>query len=99
MLIGRGTFSSALLNAMELKDQTQATLAGEPTGGKPNHFGEVRTFTLPHSGLTVFHSTKYFVRVPGNPLSLEPDRRIPITFKDFEAGTDPVLEAVLAGFE
>ncbi len=98
VLIGRRTFSSALLNALELQKQTEAVLAGEPTGGKPNHFGEVRTFQLPHSRLTIHYSTKYFTIVPGDPPSLEPDRRIPITFKDFEAGADPVLEAVLTGF-
>ena len=40
VILGRRTFSSAVLNALDLKKKTQAIFYGEPTGGKPNHFGE-----------------------------------------------------------
>ena len=39
VLIGRETFSSAVLNAIEIRRKLRATLVGEQTGGKPNHYG------------------------------------------------------------
>lgn len=96
VLIGRRTFSSALMNAVEMKLETPAVLVGEPTGGKPNHFGEVRTLRLPGSGLALSYSTNYFKEVEGDPPTLEPDVRIEVRFADFLARRDPVLEAALA---
>jgi hypothetical protein len=95
VIIGRQTFSSAILNALALGKRTAAVFAGEPTGGKPNHFGEVQTIKLPNSGLAVTYSVKYFKEVDGDPDSLYPDISVESTFADFEAGRDPVLEAVL----
>ncbi len=95
VLIGRQTFSSALLNAIELKQKTNATLIGEPTGGKPNHFGEVRSFILTHSGLTVFHSTKFFKSLPDDPHSLIPDIHTPVRSTDYIRGADPAFDAAI----
>ena len=39
--------------ALSLKEKAGALLVGEPTGGKPSHFGEVKSFELPVSGLSV----------------------------------------------
>lgn len=47
VITGRNTFSSAVLNAMDLKRLTNAVFVGEETAGKPNHFGEVKAFQLP----------------------------------------------------
>lgn len=97
VLIGPRTYSSALLNAIQFRQRTAALLIGEPTGGEPNHYGEIQEFTLPNSGLSVFYSTKYFVYLEGDHSSaLEPDRLIPFTAADLFAGRDPVLDAVLA---
>lgn len=60
VIVGRATFSSALLNAFSLKENTSAIFIGEPTGGKPNCYGEVKRFTLKNSGLTICYSTKYY---------------------------------------
>jgi len=95
VLIGRSTFSSAYLNALRLKRATQAILVGEPTGQRPNAFGEVKNFTLPHSKIVVNYSTKYFQTMPGDPSSLVPDQLIERSSQDFLAGRDPVLEWVL----
>ncbi len=96
VILGRRTFSSALLNALDLRS-TSAIFVGEPTGGRPNHFGEVKTFQLPNSGLTVAYSTKYFRRIPdADPPSMEPDIHVEPTFEQWKAGQDPVLETVLA---
>ncbi len=60
VLIGRKTFSSAIINTLDFQFQTNAILVGEDTGGKASHFGETRNFSLPNSGLRITYSTKYF---------------------------------------
>lgn len=95
VLIGRSTFSSAFLNALRLKRETKALLVGEPTGQKPNAYGEVRSFTLPHSKLVVRYSTKFFQMMEGDLPSLEPDQLIDRSAADFYTGRDPVLEWAL----
>lgn len=92
VVIGRKTFSSAILNAMDFKRLTNAIFVGEETAGKPSHFGEVRSFQLPASGLRVNYSTKYFKR-SDKPLStIAPDVAIEAAFADYAAGIDPVFE-------
>ncbi|HSF17018.1 MAG TPA: hypothetical protein VLK65_15820 [Vicinamibacteria bacterium] len=96
-VIGKETFSSGLINAFELKQRARAILVGEPTGGKPNHFGEVRSFPLQHSRLPVTYSTRFFRLIDGtDPSSLEPDVLAGLTSTDFFDGRDPVLETILA---
>ncbi|HXV65491.1 MAG TPA: hypothetical protein VEK15_32645 [Vicinamibacteria bacterium] len=95
-VIGRSTFSSGLINAFDLKRRTRALLVGEPTGGKPNHFGEVRSFPLQHSRMPVTYSTRFFRLIDGtDPSSLDPDVRVELTSTDFFDGRDPVLETIL----
>jgi C-terminal processing protease CtpA/Prc len=73
-----------------------ATLVGEPTGGKPNCFGEVKTFELPNSKLNVAYTIKYFqLASDGDPLTREPDITVTRSLADYLAGRDPVLETVL----
>jgi len=96
VLVDRNTFSSAVINAIDLKNKTEAILVGEPTWGKPNHYGEVRYFNLPSTGLRVFYSTKYFEYVEGDPASLFPDRQIKLSLQDFLNNRDPVLEAIIS---
>ena len=96
VIIGRHTYSSAILNALSLKEKTAAILVGEPSGGRPNHYGEVRQLTLPNSGLTVSYSTKYFQFVAGDDDAIYPDIATPLSYAEFLAGADPALEAALA---
>lgn len=97
VLIGRRTFSSALMNAIELDQLANVTLVGEPTGGRPNHYGEVRSLRLPNSELQVGYSTRYFRMLPdADPLSLEPEIAAPVTIADRQAGHDAALAAALA---
>jgi hypothetical protein len=96
VLIGPGTFSSAEDNAVELRHEFGAVLVGEPAGGKVNSYGEVRSFTLPNSGLHVQYSTRFFkLSTDGDPWMLEPDIRVPRTLDDALAGRDLVLDAAL----
>lgn len=96
VLIGRRTFSSAILNAIRLKQNAHAVLIGEPTSGKPNHYGQVMSFRLPNSELEVFYSTKHFRYSTEDTDSLMPDVLVELTSKDYFAGADPVLDAALS---
>ena len=96
-VIGRRTFSSALMNAIAFKEQVKAPLYGEATGGKPNHFGEVRQIPLPTLGLVVNHSTRRWRLVEGDPLTLEPDVHVPLRSAESFQRRDPVLERILSG--
>lgn len=95
VVIGKDTFSSAVLNAISLKKNTEASFVGEATGGEPNHYGEVKQFKLPNSGITIRYSTKYFHWINEDINTLEPDKVIEETFAAYREGTDPVLEWIL----
>jgi C-terminal processing protease CtpA/Prc len=95
VIVGRRTFSSAILNALDLRKKTAAVFYGEPTGGKPNHYGEIQNLTLPHLGLKVSYSTKYFKFAEGDESSLTPDVLVEIGLQDYLALRDPVLDAIL----
>jgi hypothetical protein len=92
-IMGRETFSSGIFAVNDLRNRG-ATLAGEPTGGKPNSWGEVLSFSLPNSGTSVRYSTKFFTLVPGDPASFEPMLSAPISSSDYFARRDAVLDAI-----
>lgn len=94
VLIGEKTFSSALMNAVDLKRKANATLVGRPTGGSTSHFGEVRGFNLPKSNALIIYSTKHFNTVPHHKGPLEPDVPIEYTFANYLQGTDEALEYI-----
>lgn len=81
---------------MDFKHLTDAVVIGEETAGKPNHFGEVRSFQLPGSKLTVAYSTKYFQRTDEDVSTITPDVKIEMSFADFTKGVDPVYEWIKA---
>lgn len=95
VMIGRRTFSSAILNAARLQNETKAVLVGEPTGASPNGYGEVKTFKLPNSGLIVFYSTNYFKCSDKDVDAIVPDVVVEATFAEFASGQDPVLDAIV----
>lgn len=76
IVIGNGTFSSAIQFATVIKDNHIATLVGEtPQEGHPNHFGEQYSVNLPHSGIAVRFGVKEWIRPAGKTGRnvLEPD--------------------------
>lgn len=96
-IIGRQTFSSGLWNALAFQRTVGATMYGEPTGGKPNHFGEVRQFSLPHSKIVVNHSTRRWRLLRDeDPPSLAPDVAVPNRSAEYFALRDVVLERILS---
>jgi hypothetical protein len=92
VLIGRRTFSSALLNVLDIADKMPITTIGESTSGSINHYGEIQSFQLTDCGLTVTYSTKYFRRKENKDGPLEPDISIPETLSDFIMGNDAALD-------
>lgn len=93
VLIGRQTFSSALLNAVTLKQGTYATLLGEPTSGSVNHYGEVRGFKLPHTKFVIAYSTRYWETWKGHDGPLMPDVSITYSVKNFSKEVDEAMVA------
>ena len=96
VLMGPRTFSSGMMNALQLKQRAGAVLLGRPTGQKPNSFGEIKSFPLPNLGATVYYSTKRFTMIAGDdPPSLMPDVLVEPTADDYFSGRDVALERAL----
>lgn len=96
VIIGRGTFSSALINAYSLKNKTSAIFIGEASGGKPNCYGEVKYFDLMKSNLKIRYSTEYYKIIKDNKqLSLFPQIPIEVSFKNYLENRDPCMEFIL----
>lgn len=101
-LIGQKTFSSAIINAVELQEMG-FPLAGEKTNGSVDHFGAIKSFQLPVSGMRVSISSKfismsnYFDAAAGKGVeTLHPDVEIAQTLSDTLAGRDACVEKILA---
>lgn len=88
------TFSSAVINTMNFRQMTEAIIIGTPSGGTPNHYGEVRTLTLPKTGLEIYHSTNYFKYTEKKEAAVYPDITIDTKYSDISNGIDPVYEFV-----
>lgn len=96
VIIGRRTFSSAIINAGDFKRLFGAVLVGEPTSGTPNHYGETNKFVLPSSGLPITYSTKYFGQ-PGEKLEpFVPDVPAESSFADYRDGKDRPMYTIVA---
>lgn len=101
-LIGEATFSSAIINAIELQEMG-IPLIGEPTSGSVDHFGAVNRTALPESGVAVGVSTKYIslssmfdAAVPYQTSVLTPDVEVTQTTADYLAGKDSCIEYLRA---
>ena len=97
-ILGRQTFSAASNFATELENQTHTIFVGEPMGGSPNLFGDVKPVTLPNSKVQIFISARYWPKsTPEDTrLSIEPDISAPLSSQDFFNNIDPSMEAILA---
>ena len=101
VLAGEGTFSSALINTVQLKD-VGAAFVGTPTGGSVDHFGAVTAFELPNSGIRGQYSNKfidlgsyYEAAKPYGVESFQPDIEVEQTFADYMAGVDTAVQDIL----
>lgn len=76
VLIGSGTFSSAIMFGTIIKDNAIATLVGQtPIFGHPSDFGEVYNTKLPYSQIILRFGVKHWIRPAGlaGPNVLTPD--------------------------
>ena len=101
-LIGETTFSSAIINAVELQEMG-IPLVGDLTSGSVDHFGSVGSFRLPNSGIQVQVSSKYIdlgalldADAGRGVEPLEPDVLVRQTMADTLAGRDTAVEWLLA---
>lgn len=98
VLIGRLSFSAASSFAAEMEQRVaNVTFVGEDTGGAPNFWADPVTVTLPNSRMKALVSETYEgYGQAGDPrLTIQPDVAVPLTWQDYEAGRDPVLDAAL----
>lgn len=97
-LVGDGTYSSAIILASIVKDNNLFTIVGQPTRGRPSHYGETLIIKLPNSGIACRISCKKFFRPDtgrDSEDSLYPDVTIWPSFEDYKYGRDPVFDWVL----
>nr|WP_325211398.1 S-layer homology domain-containing protein [uncultured Oscillibacter sp.] len=97
-LIGEATFSSALINAVEIQEMG-GTLAGEDAGGSVCHFGAVKSFSLPNSQVRGQVSSKYIdlntlldAAAGRGVVALAPDIYVPQELADTLDGKDSLVE-------
>jgi hypothetical protein len=96
VLIGADTFSAAMNNAAQFRQQTAAILVGQEIGEKPNSYQEADSTRLPNSHLNLHYSIKFYKFTDGPENAIRPDQEIIPTWDDYKAGVDPVLNWVLA---
>ncbi|HVP36349.1 MAG TPA: S41 family peptidase [Terriglobales bacterium] len=94
VLIGSNTFSSASMFASAVKDYQIGTLIGEETGGLATSYGDVYSFDLPDTRISVGVSHKRFVRPNGQDdgHGVLPDYEASENPEDMDKGIDTVLE-------
>jgi hypothetical protein len=95
VLVGTTTFSAAMSNSAHFRYQTNAILAGQQIGEKPNSYQEPREMKLPNSHWVVRYSTKFYKFVEMGENVIRPDQEIVPTWDDYRSGRDPVLDWVL----
>jgi hypothetical protein len=99
LITGRSTFSAAgnfVTDLLVGPQRAGIRLVGEAPGGGLNIYGDVEVVTLPASKIVVLVSGDYHERAPDDDrLAIEPDRPAEVTWTDYAARRDPVLEAAV----
>ncbi|MGL5732149.1 MAG: hypothetical protein ACRCX5_13655 [Bacteroidales bacterium] len=96
VVLGRNTFSSGILNALNFKQYENVVFVGESTAGSPNHYGEVRSFKALPLGIEINYSTKYFKHTDDPANTFNPDIQLESTFEEWISGKDPILDWIQA---
>ncbi|MEO1033275.1 MAG: hypothetical protein AAFX55_17860 [Bacteroidota bacterium] len=97
VIIGRWTLSASIVTCAEIHKYCNPIFIGEPTGAKPNLYGEnSHRITLPNSGLSISYSSEYFK--PFGPFIdedwISPHIYVPIPSQDYFSFKQPILEAI-----
>jgi hypothetical protein len=96
VITGRVTYSAAMANTADFRNDMNAMLVGEPTGARPNGYQENRGFSLPNSRLPVSYSIEFYKFSKTDTPGILPDKRIDPDWRSYLAGRDPALEWILA---
>jgi tetratricopeptide (TPR) repeat protein len=96
-IIGRDTFSACQNLTNEVTRYTEAILVGEPTAENVNFYGDTRPVTLPNSKINAYLSYLWWQDMPAleNAKWTAPSIPITMSFDEYVANQDPVLEAAL----
>jgi hypothetical protein len=96
VLVGPRTFSAAQMAADNFDLRTNALFIGEPTGGRPNHYGDAHLLTLPNSGVPVAVSTVFHQENGAfdNRQFTPPQVAVDVSSDDERRGIDPALNAL-----
>ncbi len=94
VLIGRNTFSAAVLFSIWLENSVQPVFMGEPTGGKPRMFENARQLMLPNSHLSLQIATRARRdTVTDTRQTISPQVPIGLSSAEYFSDIDPVLAA------
>lgn len=97
VIIGRRTFSACQNLVNELDNYTNAIFVGEPTAENINFYGDNNRVELPNSKIPVFLSFAWWQDKPQweNAPWLAPHIAVEMSFDEYRANRDPVLETAL----
>lgn len=97
VIIGRATFSACQNFVTDVERLTDAVFVGEPTGSRPNSYGESTNVILPFSGVRASISSLRWQH--GYPTDariwIAPDIPAELSSRDYFANRDPALGALL----
>lgn len=97
VITGRRTFSAAQNLVNELEKYTNAIFVGEPSAGRPNHFGDNRAIALPNSKIGARVSTLNWQDMDprDNRAWTAPEIAAEVSSADYRDGRDPALQSVI----
>ena len=97
-IIGRNTFSAAIGLTGELENRTKTIFVGEPIGDAPLKPGDARFFTLPNTGLRLRLSSLFWISTHDfdKRLTISPTIPVTVSFKNYLAKKDPVMDSIFA---
>ncbi|NER13483.1 tetratricopeptide repeat protein [Leptobacterium flavescens] len=94
VIVGRHSYSAAILLALDMERNFNVIFLGEEMGGRPGHIGDSQRYRLPHSGLTLRISVKEHHDWTGLPdrSSTWLHYKTPMSFKDYKQGIDRAMD-------
>jgi len=97
VIIGRETFSAAQNGVNQLERHTKAIFVGEPSGAKPNSYGDPRRFFLPNSGIAVRASTLWWQDLDPRDVRVwtAPSIAVEMSSTDYRNNVDPAMNTIL----
>ena len=94
VIVGRETFSSAIIESCNIRQNTNATFVGESTSGTPRHYGATKNFSLPNSKMQISYSTKFIDMSDDYNDSFVPNKTIELSIDDYKNKMDPIMEYI-----